>query len=146
MPRTRSARLVVALVTVVVVGSLASCTPSQNAVAAARSQVGAPYVTAGATPARGFDCSGLVSWAWARAGVTVPRTAAAQYAGTRRIAKADLRPGDLVFYGSGGRVSHVAMFVGDGKIVQARKPGTVVEYQSVDWWISNRIGFGRVGS
>jgi peptidoglycan DL-endopeptidase CwlO len=142
----RSARLLLVAGTLVAVGLLSSCTPGRTAADAAISQIGVPYAVGGSTPGKSFDCSGLTSWAWGQANVTIPRTAAAQYAATTRITKADLRAGDLVFFGTGGTVSHVAMFVGDGRIVQARKAGTLVEYQSVDWWATNRIGYGRVNA
>jgi cell wall-associated NlpC family hydrolase len=117
--------------------------PRPTASYAAVSQLGVRYTWGGSNPVTGFDCSGLTSWAWAQAGALIPRTAAEQYRATRRITRAELRPGDLVFYGY-GTVSHVAMYVGDGRIVQARKIGVPVEHQSVDWWASNRVGYGRV--
>ncbi len=120
-------------------------TAGERAVMYARSAIGTPYVWGGRTPGAGFDCSGLTSWAWERAGTMIPRVTRDQYAATRRIPRSDLRPGDLVFYAADGvNVSHVAMYVGDARIIQARKPGTYVEYQSVDWWASNRVGYGRV--
>lgn len=140
----RFARLLLLAGTLVAVGLLSSCTAGRSAADAAISQIGVPYAAGGSTPGASFDCSGLTSWAWAQADVTIPRTAAGQHAAATPITKAELRAGDLVFFGSGGTVSHVAIFVGDGRIVHARKPGTLVEYQSVDWWASNRIGYGRV--
>lgn len=138
----RLAPLALAGLLVLGVSALSSCTPGVTAAEAARAQVGVRYVYGGSSPS-GFDCSGLTSWAWKQAGVTLPRTASAQHQATARISKADLQPGDLVFYGSGS-VSHVAIYVGEGKIVQARKAGYPVEVQSIDWWASNRIGYGRV--
>jgi peptidoglycan DL-endopeptidase CwlO len=147
MPTLRSARgarLVLLACTLVAVGLLSSCTPGRTAADAATSQIGVPYATGGSTAGQGFDCSGLTWWAWDQVGVKIPRTAAAQYAATTRITKAELRAGDLVFFGSAGTVTHVALVVADGRIVHARKPGTLVEHQNVDWWASNRIGYGRV--
>lgn len=145
MLTSRSARLLLpALVAVLLAAS--ACTPASPravAVAQAEAQLGVRYVYGGASPA-GFDCSGLTSWAWARAGVRIPRTAAEQYRATRRISRSQLQLGDLVFWGSGGRVTHVAMYVGGGRVVQARKPGTRVEHQSVDWWPAARMGYGQV--
>lgn len=64
-------------------------------------------------------------FAWAAAGVALPHSSSAQYAATRRVATSDLQPGDLVFYYS--PISHVAMYVGDGKIVDAPSPGRSVQ-------------------
>lgn len=121
--------------------------PGETAAAAARQQLGQPYKYGGESRAEGgFDCSGLTSYAWKQAGVSLPRTARDQYSQTRRITKSDLRPGDLVFYAASGSVSHVAIYVGNGRMVQAQKPGVPVNEQSIDWWSSNRVGFGRVAS
>jgi cell wall-associated NlpC family hydrolase len=121
--------------------------PGETASAAARQQLGQPYVWGGESRSEGgFDCSGLTSYAWKQAGVSLPRTTREQYSQTRRIDKSDLRPGDLVFYAASGSISHVAIYVGNGRIIQAQKPGVPVNEQSIDWWASNRVGFGRVAS
>ncbi|AZI57786.1 NlpC/P60 family protein [Nakamurella antarctica] len=85
------------------------------AVAAALSKVGSRYIFGAAGPSS-FDCSGLTSWAWAQAGVSIPRTSRDQ-SGLRSIPMDQLQPGDLITYYS--PVSHVAMYIGDGQIVQA---------------------------
>ncbi len=147
MSKTRSAKLLATVLLLVTVAALTSCMPApprQRAVAAAVSQIGVRYQYGASQPGVAMDCSGLTSWAWSQGGLRIPRTAAAQYTATQRISKSQLQPGDLVFWGSGGRVTHVAMYVGGGQIVQARKPGTVVERLSVDWWASNRIGYGHI--
>ena len=97
------------------------------AVHAALSQLGVPYLWGGETP-DGFDCSGLVQWAYARAGLAVPRVAQDQYdAGPPLPADAVLLPGDLVFFGSGPRaVTHVGIYLGDGRFVDAPHTGAVV--------------------
>lgn len=126
-------------------GSAAVAPAGEQAVRSARSEIGTPYRWGGRTPGAGFDCSGLTSWAWEGAGKAIPRSSRDQYAATTRISRADLRAGDLVFYAaSGTTVSHVALYVGDGRIVHARRSGTNVEYQSIDWWASNRVGYGRL--
>lgn len=94
-----------------------------RAISAALAQQGTPYVYGGAAPG-GFDCSGLVQWALARAGVFMPRTAAAQSAIGRTVSLRDLQPGDLLYFYE--PVEHVVMFIGDGKIVEASQPGTPV--------------------
>ncbi|MFN8199411.1 MAG: C40 family peptidase [Nakamurella multipartita] len=85
------------------------------AVAAALSKVGSPYVYGAAGP-NAFDCSGLTSWAWAQAGVSIPRTSGGQ-AGLPSVPLSELQPGDLVTYYS--PVSHVAMYIGNGQVVHA---------------------------
>jgi hypothetical protein len=99
-------------------------------VARARAQLGRRYRHGGETPARGFDCSGLVSWVLAALHLDVPRTAAEQ-----AIVGADvpmdtsaLRPGDLLTFGRGRRVTHIGIYVGNGHFVHASsRAGRVVE-------------------
>jgi cell wall-associated NlpC family hydrolase len=110
------------------------------AIAAARSVLGAPYVWAAAGP-NSFDCSGLVMWAWAHGGRSLPHSSAAMYATTRRISVSDLQPGDLVFYGS--PIHHVALYIGGGQIIHAPHAGGNVEIASVNYW-SDLAGAGRV--
>lgn len=109
--------------------------------AAASSQVGTPYVWAGASPEQGFDCSGFTMWAWSHGGRSLPHSAAAQMSMTRRISIDQLQPGDLVFYGS--PVHHVALYVGNGTIVHAPGRGRFVRYDSVHYW-SALAGAGRL--
>ncbi len=96
------------------------------ALAFARSQLGKPYVFGAAGPSS-YDCSGLMLAAWRSAGVSLPRTSQQQYAQGRRVARSDLRPGDLVFFYSQSP-SHVGMYVGNGMIIHAPRPGRSVEY------------------
>lgn len=98
-----------------------------TAIAAARSQIGVPYVWGGATPGVGFDCSGLAMWAWSQAGVSLPHSAQAQYDSIQHVPLSDLQPGDLVFYASGGYIYHVVMYLGGGEVVQAETTGTNVQ-------------------
>lgn len=94
--------------------------PRRSVVATALAQVGEPYEYGGETP-DGFDCSGLAQYAYAHAGVRLPRTTADQWHAGRHVSLRDARPGDLLFY----RVSHnwsglhVGIYVGDGHMVQA---------------------------
>mgnify|MGYP001481645781 FL=1 len=144
--KTRFASLALVAVVLVGAGSLSACTPQITAVQAAREQIGQPYVNGGESPSEGgFDCSGLTYYAWKQAGVTLPRSSSAQYSWATKIKRADLQPGDLVFYAAGSTVSHVALYAGNGKIIQARKPGIPAgEYDLATWWTSNLVGYGRV--
>ncbi len=101
------------------------------AVAAALTQLGVPYLWGGTTPGVGLDCSGLVQWAYAQAGVTLPRTTAGQINAGVPVAVDQLRPGDLVFTRSirGGQtieMGHVAIYAGAGHVIVAPRTGDVV--------------------
>jgi cell wall-associated NlpC family hydrolase len=99
------------------------------AFAAGQSKIGTPYVY-GASGPSSFDCSGFTSWAYAQAGVTIPRTSQAQAnAGTRIYNQSDLKVGDLViFYGD---MHHVGLYAGNGQVLHAPRTGTVVRYESI---------------
>jgi peptidoglycan DL-endopeptidase CwlO len=112
-----------------------------GAVQAAEGEVGVPYVWGGTTPA-GFDCSGLVMWAYAQVGISLPHFSGAQYASTTHISMASIAPGDLLFYGPGGS-DHVAMYVGGGSMVEAPYTGASVWITGVR--TSGLTGVGRVG-
>ncbi|MDI9884992.1 NlpC/P60 family protein [Streptomyces sp. HNM0645] len=99
------------------------------AFAAAKSRVGMPYVW-GASGPSSFDCSGLTSWAYRQAGVTIPRTSQAQAsAGTRINSLSALKPGDLIIMRSD--LSHVGFYAGNGQILHSPKPGAQVRYESI---------------
>lgn len=94
--------------------------PNQRAADAVRnalSQVGTPYVWGGETPGVGMDCSGLTQWAYAQAGVSLPRLAQEQGYGHQRVGPGDLMPGDLAVWDG-----HVAMIIGNGQLVEAGDP------------------------
>lgn len=101
----------------------------QTALAWARKQLGKPY-RFGATGPNAYDCSGLTLGAWKAAGVSINRTSQAQFRSGRAVSKSDLRPGDLIFYYGG--ISHVALYVGDGMIIHAPRPGSSVKYAKLD--------------
>jgi peptidoglycan DL-endopeptidase CwlO len=101
-------------------------------------QVGKMYEF-GADGLSTYDCSGLTSRAWSQAGKSLPHNAAAQYSATKRISRSQLEPGDLVFYRSLG---HVALYVGDGKIIDASRAGEPVKHRTID--IMTPYGYGRV--
>lgn len=114
--------------------------PANKAVEVAVAQLGKPYRWAGSGP-NSFDCSGLTSYAWAKAGVQLPRSSRAQYAGTTRISRSDLQPGDLVFYHS--PISHVAMYIGDGQVVESPNSGNNVRIRKDGLTRRGIVGYGR---
>ncbi|HEX4226810.1 MAG TPA: NlpC/P60 family protein [Pseudonocardiaceae bacterium] len=100
------------------------------AIRAAESMINTPYHYGGTTPEGGFDCSGLMMWAWAQAGVTLPRTAAEQQKlGQLVSSESALQPGDLVFFGNPAH--HVGMYVGNGDMVDAPQTGEDVKIQPI---------------
>ncbi|MGW1617893.1 NlpC/P60 family protein [Streptomyces sp. NPDC002172] len=99
------------------------------AFAAAKTKLGTPYVY-GATGPSSFDCSGLTSWAYAQAGVSIPRTSESQSTiGTKIYSTSDLQVGDLVFFFND--LHHVGLYAGNGQILHAPRTGTVVRYESM---------------
>lgn len=99
------------------------------AVAFAYGALGKPYVW-GATGPSAYDCSGLTQAAWRSAGVSLPRTTYTQINAGRRVSRSELAPGDLVFFYSG--VSHVGLYIGDGRMIHAPRPGAPVRIAPVD--------------
>jgi len=104
---------------------------AQVAINTAMAQLGLPYVWGGDGPTNGdagFDCSGLTTFSYAAAGVSLPRTAHTQYYKGPHVQQgAALQPGDLVFYGTPAKVHHVGMYLGDGKMVNAPTFGKPVQ-------------------
>ena len=101
-------------------------------------QLGDPYAWGAAGPGS-FDCSGLTMFSWASAGVSLPHSSAAQFSAVRRISVDDLQPGDLVFYYS--PISHVAMYVGGGQVIDAPYPGLSVHITGL--YSMPLVGAGR---
>jgi len=111
------------------------------AVAAAYSQLGVPYVAFRASPNEGFDCSGLTSWAWAQAGVSIPHQSGQQFRSNPQVPKGEAQPGDLVFFYS--PISHVGMYVGDGMMIDSPHTGAFVRLRAVNW--NAVVGLSRPG-
>jgi cell wall-associated NlpC family hydrolase len=99
---------------------------AQTVLAAAYSQRGKPYVYGAAGP-DAYDCSGLVMWAFAQAGISLPHSAAAQYGYGTHIPPAQLQPGDIVFYEEGGGIGHDGIYVGNGMMIDANHTGSWVD-------------------
>ena len=92
--------------------------------------LGVKYVYGGSSPS-GFDCSGLVQYCCRQLGVSVNRTASAQYSNGVYVSRDNLKPGDLVFFSRGGRISHVVIYAGNGMVIHAPHTGKTVSYQSL---------------
>ncbi|GAA2435340.1 C40 family peptidase [Streptomyces glaucus] len=103
-------------------------TKAGKALAFARAQIGKPYVW-GATGPGSYDCSGLTQAAWKAAGVTLPRTTYDQVNAGTTVPLSQARPGDLVFFYDD--VTHVGLYIGDGMMIHAPKPGAYVRKESV---------------
>jgi cell wall-associated NlpC family hydrolase len=111
-------------------------------VGVAMSQLGTPYVWGGMSPG-GFDCSGLVAWAYSQVGVSLPHHAASQYGYGTPVSRDQLEPGDLVFFDGLG---HVGIYVGGGSFVHSPHTGDVVKISSLDdsWYASTWVGARRI--
>lgn len=118
---------------------------SMTVIGTARKMLGAPYRYGGASPA-GFDCSGLVRYAYRSVGIRVPRTSSEQFRQAERVTLQGLQPGDLLFFRlSPPKISHVAIYDHDGRFIHAPSPGKRVSYASLDnpYWRKHLVGAGR---
>jgi hypothetical protein len=110
--------------------------------------LGVPYKRGGVSAETGFDCSGFVRNIYEQtAGLLLPRSAAQQAAATQKIDRADLQPGDLVFFNTMRRTfSHVGIYLGEGKFIHAPKPGAEVrvEDMGISYWARRFDGARRV--
>ena len=113
-----------------------------NVVSYALSQLTTPYVWGGSAPG-GFDCSGLVMWAYAQVGVSLPHSSYAQYGYGVPVGRDQLAPGDLVFFDGLG---HVGIYIGGDQFVHAPHTGDVVKISSLDedWYAQNYVGARRI--
>lgn len=120
----------------VVVTQIAPSAQGLAAVHYAESQIGVPYVWGGESPGVGFDCSGLVQWAWGKVGVAIPRTTETQWPVLNHVSLLSLQPGDLLYYfnlDGDHLVDHLVMYVGSGPygvntVIAAAHSGTTVSY------------------
>jgi hypothetical protein len=122
-------------------------------VATARQAMGRPYQWGGTgANGRGFDCSGLIQYAYGRHGITLPRTSRDQAREGRSIPRrgGSLRPGDLLtFSNAGGRVTHVGLYIGDGRFIHSASRGVQVSLLSGEdpygrWWYQRWVGVRRI--
>ncbi|GAX04824.1 cell wall-associated hydrolase [Secundilactobacillus pentosiphilus] len=109
----------------------------------AKQNLGKPYVW-GATGPSAFDCSGFTGYVYKKAAkITIPRTAQAQYNAYKHVSGPSVKKGDLVFFGySTGSISHVGLYVGHGKMIDAQNRGVVKERVHAPWW--HVVGYAHV--
>jgi cell wall-associated NlpC family hydrolase len=113
-----------------------------NVVGYAESQMGVPYVWGGASPG-GFDCSGLVMWAYAQVGVSLPHSSYAMWNYGVAVSRDQLEPGDIVFFNG---LDHVGLYIGNDEFIEAPHTGDVVKISSLDsgWYASTYVGARRI--
>jgi cell wall-associated NlpC family hydrolase len=137
-----------------------SSSAAQTAIAAAKRWLGTPYAWGGGSltgPSRGigidagvvgFDCSGLTRYAYYQAGIRIPRNSTAQYAALPKVSRANLQPGDLVFYAfdtsNPATIHHVAIYLGGDQILEAPESGKTVRITAMRW--GSYIGAARPGA
>ncbi|MCG6935409.1 MAG: C40 family peptidase, partial [Proteobacteria bacterium] len=116
--------------------------------ASAQRMLGVPYQYGGASPATGFDCSGLVQYAYEHAGIQVPRTTGGQYRASLLLPRNALQPGDVIFFRKRGiaKVSHVGIYLGKGRFIHAPSSGKRVTVADMNdpYWQRRYISGGRL--
>lgn len=113
---------------VLVIADLPASASARIAVQTAYEQIGKPYRWGAAGP-DSFDCSGLTMFAWRKAGVGLPHSSRAQFSATKRVARENLQPGDLVFFGS--PIHHVGIYIGNGNMINSPESGEHVGIRSM---------------
>jgi cell wall-associated NlpC family hydrolase len=119
---------------------------AESAVTAAKRMIGTPYVWGAETPRVGFDCSGLVQWAYHQAGHPIDRTTWEQIKQGTPVHWGQFKPGDLIFsnFEGGSDPTHVVMYIGHGKVVAAPHTGADVQIQPVSWFKDYYVGARRI--
>ncbi|MBE1557119.1 bifunctional lytic transglycosylase/C40 family peptidase [Sporosarcina limicola] len=109
---------------------------------------GYPYTFGGMNPTTSFDCSSLMMWAFREIGVNLPRTAQEQYNASKKITADELQPGDFIFftgtYNAGRPVTHIGMYVGNGKMFDANGGGIGFSNVNDRYWQEHLYGYGRI--
>jgi len=118
----------------------------QEVVRSARAMVGTPYRYGGASPEKGFDCSGLVHYIYLQAGREVPRTVSQQKKFARPVKLPGVRPGDLLFFDTSADGGHIGIYLGEGRFIHAPSTGGSVRIDRLDnaYWRSRVLGAGGV--
>ncbi len=124
-------------------GAPAASSKGTQAAAIAQRYLGIPYRWGGSSPRTGFDCSGFVMFVYAKVGVSLPHNAAAQYRHGRAVSRAELRPGDLVFFNGLG---HNGIYIGGGRFIHSPHSGDVVKISSLgdSWYARTWVGGRRL--
>lgn len=112
----------------------------------ALSMVGVPYRYGGADPDEGFDCSGLVYYTYKSNGLAVPRTSQQQFEAARKIPLAEAAAGDLVFFRDQAKLSHVGIYLGEGRFIHAPSSGGAVRVADIDtpYYQQHLVAVGRL--
>jgi len=150
MPIGRTSLAALGLIVIALAGCSSAPTQTSTDVGAgaarhALEMRGKPYRPGGNSP-RGFDCSGLVQYSYAQVNLRLPRSTEDQWAGSRAVARKEIRPGDLLFFHQEGkRNSHVAIYIGDGRFVHAPSSGKQVSTASLTdrYWTQHFAGARR---
>jgi cell wall-associated NlpC family hydrolase len=116
-------------------------TVGERVAAIALREVGVPYRWGGISPASGFDCSGLVYWAYGRLGIKLPHSSYALYDRGRQIPRTRMKPGDVLFFFSLG---HVGIYVGRGRMVHAPHSGSHVQVVRLSRYGGRLVGVRRI--
>ena len=96
------------------------------------SQVGRPYKFGGVSPQTGFDCSGFVGWVYGQNGVPLPRSSREMFGQGQAVARSELAPGDLVFFGRKKRVTHVGIYTGNNRYIHSPRRGKTIQESGLD--------------
>ena len=119
---------------------------AQGAVRAAYSQMGKPYRIGGASPRQGFDCSGLIYWAYGKNGVKVPRITKDQLRAGHGVSKDAPLPGDILVFRIGRRTLHTGLYAGGNAFIHAPRKGSKVRMESLSspYWSDKLISIRRI--
>jgi cell wall-associated NlpC family hydrolase len=127
-------------------GATPAATATHPGVLVATTLLGTPYRYGGSSPRRGFDCSGLVYYAFRETGIRIPRTTGSQLRHAKPVPLPEILPGDLLFFRQrSSRVSHVGIYAGDGWFIHAPSRGKRVSWESLrnSYWKSRLVAAGR---
>lgn len=127
-------------------GTIEQPSLADDLVAYALTFEGYDYVYGGTTPA-GFDCSGFVQYVYRHFGFNITRTATSQYYNDgEHVSRSELMPGDLVFFGSGGEITHVGIYIGGGRFIHAANPrkGVIISSLSESYYNARYFGANRI--